>query len=94
MMPVTIIQFCLSCRCRTNHRLMAVNLYSCEKQCGSPWREIHNPNEKTEAHLKEVAYNDKLNQEMWARESAAAEFQQRKADNKEYNRIRRQRVKA
>lgn len=54
MIPAAIQSFCFRCRAETLHLKTGKNapLYSCNESCGSPWKHITNPSERTPDAIK------------------------------------------
>lgn len=79
MLPPEILKFCLACRRETLHLhsrpgISNKPLYACTEACGSPEREVTDPELKTPAAINLRAVSDKAQQERWRKESEAEEY--------------------
>lgn len=68
MIPLAVTVFCFSCRMRTAHKHVRMSLYSCLNKCGSPWKEVGNPQEKTEEAIKAAKMQAAENRAAWRKE--------------------------
>ena len=89
MIPTAIQTFCFRCRTSTLHLKVKTMepLYSCDSNCGSPWKHISNPSERTPDAIKNKKAAEQALVEYYKKENAKtseAERIARKAARKRY----------
>lgn len=72
--PAEVIYFCGECRDKTLHRLApglrSAALYGCTKGCGSPLKEISEPETRTPARLQIQAANEEALRKEWQQDES------------------------